>query len=214
MELINFVLTNYLKNKTIVHLANVKIYKQLIYSWLRKFKIKNKLVNWQMNFNQNNNLFNDKSLNQIEIDDTFINIQQNKETKKIGIRQIVFHNGFQNSKNKNFSFLIFWNVSETKKRELLHLTYQTIKKYLHNDVNYTLKGDGAKWIERLSKQLKLDFVLDKFHLFKYLNWLFKIPIHIKSNKIVKLKDYVHKKIKVRWLTLFINALKFKTKNTF
>lgn len=120
----------------------------------------------------------------INMDETFLKLRKNKKLNKYRIRLVTFHTGYHkfysSAKRKVLANkrVFFQILPMSRKIDTAEFTADVEKmahKFYSNVENakVIIGGDGAPWIRNASQYWpNTDYVLDKFHAYRYLKQLF------------------------------------------
>ncbi|WP_025755291.1 hypothetical protein [Mycoplasmopsis cricetuli] len=143
----------------------------------------NKNLNQKEHLNETKILTKNKII-YLEIDDTYSNlITKNGKNKKHCSRTLMLHLGKDKNNNLIHKTLIL-SISETnkKKLEISKLTKKIskiiYKIYENNYSKIVIYGNGARFIKSIAKTLNATYILNKFHIKKY---VFSLVGFSKSN---------------------------------
>lgn len=115
----------------------------------------------------------------INMDDCYINLRNKNHNNKHRIRVISFNTGISKDKNK-YSYK---NVLENKRitfivtKEKETITKQKFLQFIKTQINIfydvdnpklIVGGDGAPWIKAIAQELGTEYILDRYHAYKYL----------------------------------------------
>ncbi|QGZ97966.1 hypothetical protein GE118_04140 [Mycoplasma sp. NEAQ87857] len=176
-------ISNYINgNKTKDIFSSFNPSKQLIHFWIKNENILNNDIklceNNQWNYidnltdYSNNVIKNEHKYLYVEIDDAFFSVQNKHKTIGKRSRMLRFYLEKDSQKKqvkcKNELFYLE-NSNKASKVSIEYLIEQInyIKDTFYNkDLKIVVKGDGAKWIQKLANSKDYIPILDKFHFMK------------------------------------------------
>ncbi|QGZ97244.1 hypothetical protein GE118_03580 [Mycoplasma sp. NEAQ87857] len=182
LELKDIAIKNYLSGNKITNLTS-KNYpsKQLIYAWVNNETKSNPEIQFnndkQWNFINNlcdysNNVLSKHKYLYVEIDDAFFETQLNRASVSKRNRMLRFYleKDPSTKRVKYKNELFFLEDSNTPSKVSINFLVNKInhiKDTLYNKgLKVVVKGDGAKWIQKLANSKGYIPVLDKFHFMK------------------------------------------------
>lgn len=118
---------------------------------------------------------NDYETIQLDIDDAYIYVQENKEKQKIRCRMVTIHTGYKlpNKKINHKTILIqFTNCNKPKNNKLLDEklkhTVEYVLENIYHKSSLIVSGDGARSITKFAEIIQAERAYDKFHFMRIL----------------------------------------------